>query len=322
MYKCLRCGKTFRDKWGMNRHFKREKLCKKNILDVTYKEMIENYDYLLEFLEIEGVINNKVSMGYPENAKKMEKTCEKVEKGEKYKCNYCSMVFTKKNNLYRHRKHRCKIKKIKEKNMKCKYCGKQYKHKSSLSRHMKKCKDYCESDEESSFDESDIEEKKEIKIINNYYNNINNINNFNYTQNIIVKDYGKEDISYITNEFLNKMIKGPFASIQRTNNMIHFNKEHPENMNVKITNKKEPFVKVYKKNKWCVENKDKIIKGMIDKAMTLIDEYYATEGKESLPKSKNNTYLRFQKAYNTSDSFKRRLHEEIEIMIINNGLSV
>ena len=40
---------------------------------------------------------------------------------------------------------------------------------------------------------------------------------------------------------------------------------------------------------------------MIDKAMTQIDEYYATEGKESLPKSKNNTYLRFQKAYNTSD---------------------
>tara|TARA_B000000557_G_C20537090_1_gene343175 strand:- start:43 stop:606 length:564 start_codon:yes stop_codon:yes gene_type:complete len=186
---------------------------------------------------------------------------------------------------------------------------------------MKKCKknneDY-ESDDDLLFDE----EKNEVKIINNYYNNISNINNYNLTQNIIVKDYGKEDISYITNEFLNKMIKGPFASIQRTNNMIHFNKEHPENMNVKITNKKEPFVKVYKKNKWCVENKDKIIKGMIDKAMTLIDEYYATEGKETLPKSKNDTYLKFQKAYNTSDKFKKRLHEEIEIMILNNGLSI
>ena len=72
--------KTFRDKWGMNRYFKREKLCKKNILDVTYKEMIENYDYLLEFLEIEGVINNKVKDGVSENAKKMEKTCEKSKK--------------------------------------------------------------------------------------------------------------------------------------------------------------------------------------------------------------------------------------------------
>ena len=318
MYKCLRCGKKFRDKWGMNRHFKREKLCKRNLLDVTYKEMIENYDYLLELLEIEGAISTKYSIGYPQ---KCQITSKKVEKRKIYKCDYCSMIFTKKNNLYRHRKHRCKIKKIKDDNTKCKYCGKQYKHKSRLYRHMKKCKknneDY-ESDDDLLFDE----EKNEVKIINNYYNNISNINNYNLTQNIIVKDYGKEDISYITNEFLNKMIKGPFASIQRTNNMIHFNKEHPENMNVKITNKKEPFVKVYKKNKWCVENKDKIIKEMIDKAMTLIDEYYATEGKETLPKSKNDTYLKFQKAYNTSDKFKKRLHEEIEIMILNNGLSI
>lgn len=318
MYKCLRCGKKFRDKWGMNRHFKRDKLCKRNLLDVTYKEMIENYDYLLELLEIEGAISTKYSIEYPQ---KCLITSKKVEKIKKYKCDYCSMIFTKKNNLYRHRKHRCKIKKIKDDNTKCKYCGKQYKHKSSLYRHMKKCKAKnidSESDDDLLFEE----EKKEVKIINNYYNNINNINNYNLTQNIIVKDYGKEDISYITNEFLNKMIKGPFASIQRTNNMIHFNKEHPENMNVKITNKKEPFVKVYKKNKWCVENKDKIIKGMIDKAMTLIDEYYATEGKDTLPKSKNDIYLKFQKAYNTSDKFKKRLHEEIEIMILNNGLSI
>ena len=116
----------------------------------------------------------------------------------------------------------------------------------------------------------------------NYYTNNYTQHIINNTQNIIINNYGSEDISYITNECFKKIIQGPFASIQRTNNMIHFNKEHPENMNVKITNKKDPFVKIYKKDKWCLADKSKVIKEMIEKAMNLIDEYYEKEGKIDL----------------------------------------
>ena len=333
MNQCLRCGKMFRDNWSLMRHFDRKRKCEIILLDVSYEEMKNNYFFLLRKINDEKLVSKTLASESLEVSKnvsilqkksKKSKKCKKSKnEKKKYKCKYCSKTFSKRNNLYRHQKHRCDSTKLAILNNKSKYtclsCGKTFKHKSSLCRHNLKCTAISTVYQENSDDESSDDEEKEVKIINNYYN-VNNYNNF--TQNIIVKDFGSEDLSYLTNQFLNKMIQGPFASIQRTNNMIHFNKEHPENMNIKITNKKDSFIKVFKKDKWCTEEKDIIIKRMIDKAMNLIDEYYAKEVKDKLPSFKNELYLKFQKAYNSCPEFKKRLHNEIEIMILNNGLSI
>ena len=68
------------------------------------------------------------------------------------------------------------------------------------------------------------------------------------------------------------------------------------------------------------ERIDKVIKEMVERAMVLIDEYYQNEGNNSLPGGKNINYKKFIMAYNNSPSFKKRLHEDIELMIINGGL--
>ena len=63
-------------------------------------------------------------------------------------------------------------------------------------------------------------------------------------------------------------------------------------------------------------------KQLIEKAMTLVDEYYEESGKDKLPTSKNINYMRFQEAYNKDDKFQKRLEKEIEMMIVNGGMVV
>ena len=277
-YYCFRCGKDFLHKGHLNRHFKKRKLCESKYLDVSYNEIEENYEYLLECFNILKPCTRHV----PENVPEMYPKCtqnvpEMYEKNEKkvYKCKFCNKIYKYHSGLYRHMKHRCK--------------------------------------------KNPINHQKIINITNNIQNTQNNIQN---TQNntIIINSYGKEDISYLKSEQFLNLLKGPFSSIQKTNNAIHFNEKHPENMNIMITNKKEPYAKIYKNNKWCLIEKKTIIQDMIEKAFDLIDTYYDNEGKFELNKRKDKVYKRFLNYYDNDPNFMRRIEKEIELMIINKGI--
>ena len=86
--------------------------------------------------------------------------------------------------------------------------------------------------------------------------NSNNSNNTNSNNNtIIINNYGDENTKYITKEFIvNLLANKPFKAIPEMIKHTHFNKEHPENQNIKITNKKEPYVKIMKDNKWLYQD--------------------------------------------------------------------
>ena len=81
---CLRCGKNFDHSGHLKRHFKRKKLCKVNLLDVTYEEMEANYSELLECAKIldseepRGI--TEVSLKYHKNQKKAKKKSKKAKK--------------------------------------------------------------------------------------------------------------------------------------------------------------------------------------------------------------------------------------------------
>tara|TARA_B100001964_G_C14210800_1_gene590427 strand:+ start:69 stop:899 length:831 start_codon:yes stop_codon:yes gene_type:complete len=274
---CFRCGKKFDRKIHLNRHLGRRKICVLKYLDVSYEEIRENYDELLECFKILNLTTEKNNREQPKNNRKSQNNNRAQFKI--YKCKYCDKIFKYQQSKSRHEVHRC--------------------------------------------NKNPINNQKVVNIIetqniNNIQNNIQNNNTQNNT--IIINSYGKEDISYLKDKHFLKILMGPFRSIQKTNNAIHFNGKHPENMNIMITNKKEPYAKIYKNNKWCLIEKKKIIQDMIEKAFDLIDTYYENEGKFKLNERKNKIYKRFLNYYDNDPNFMRRIEKDIELMILNEGL--
>ena len=152
----------------------------------------------------------------------------------------------------------------------CNYCNKCYSTNSNLHKHMRNCKHKKEIiDKDNKILE--LEQKIETLLIrnntinNNNSHNTTNITNNNNSKNVfILNNYGNENKDYITNDYLLSLLKKPFQAIPELIKYTHFNDEHPENQNIKITNKKQPYVKIRKNNKWELADRKNTINDLID----------------------------------------------------------
>ena len=286
---CLRCGKYFNHGGHLKRHFLRRNKCDANILDIGYEEMEQNYENLIEcaksILEVIDCDHELLKEDIIE--KKKRKYVKKKNKdivNYDYRCDHCNKGFLHKNSYYRHKKYNCND--------------------------YKKIVDSIKNN-------FDVFGDKQNIIINTY--NIEKIEN-NINQTIIINDFGKEDTSYLKDDHLLKILRGPYSCIQRTNDVIHFNKKHKENLNIKIPNKKEPYAQIFKDSKWCLVDKKTLINQMINKAFELIDTYYESEGKYKLTQKKNKLYKKFLHYYDNDPDFLKRITKDIELMIINKGM--
>ena len=72
---------------------------------------------------------------------------------------------------------------------------------------------------------------------NNHNSTVNNTDNSTTINVISLNNYGSEDTQYITKEYLMGLLEKPFNSIPELIKYTHFNKEHPENQNIKLPNK-------------------------------------------------------------------------------------
>ena len=139
----------------------------------------------------------------------------------------------------------------------------------------------------------------------------------NLQQNIIINNIGKEDISYIGCELVNKLVNAPYIAIPKLLENIHFHPDHPENHNIRITNKKERYVKVFKDNKWTLEDKNVVIENMVDKSKSILDEHRD----ETLHSAfKNKCYDHFsQQLENGEKDLVRKINKDIALLVINNS---
>ena len=82
---------------------------------------------------------------------------------------------------------------------------------------------------------------------NNSHNTTNVQNNIqqNITKNITINNFGKETTNHISKKFLDSLICAPFAAIPKLTHAIHFDPNHPENDNVRITNRKDNYIDVH-----------------------------------------------------------------------------
>ena len=205
-----------------------------------------------------------------------------------YGCDYCPESFTTKPNKRRHELHYCK------------------ENTSIMTHKIKKL------EREKKKLEKKIEKMLDKTCTIN--NNTTNNNNSNNTI-IVVNNYGKENTEYLTAEKIVQLLNRPFDSIQDLIKMLHFNVDHPENHNVKITNKKEPFALVWNDPIWELRKKKTVIKDMVDKGYMMIDNSHDEVSHEF---KENKKYLKFQNNFeDDASNIKELIEDETEIMIIN-----
>ena len=86
--------------------------------------------------------------------------------------------------------------------------------------------------------------------------------------------FGKENIDYLKEDYIKNAIKIPQFGLPNLIRLIHFNKDHPENMNIKQRNKKKPMVDVYNGKEWITMDKNDTIHNMVASKKEIMDEYF------------------------------------------------
>ncbi len=291
-YECQRCGYNTTLKGNIKHHLNRKYVCEPVLSDISIYNM-------------KSIYNLNLNKKNP-NESKMNPFESKMNKNES------------KNGLNK---------------FKCDYCCKFYSTNSNLHKHLKVCKHKKKSYEQNKITLLEKEKEELLKTVeklliecsnkSNNTINSNNINSNNTIHNTInINNYGEEDTKYITKEYIvNLLASKPFKAIPEMIKHTHFNKEHPENQNIKITNKKEPYVKIMKNNKWLYQDRKNTITDLIDKQhLKISDESVEKKIEKNCSIIQKNNIERCNELYvNEDEDYLKRLYNESELVVINNS---
>ena len=335
MFKCERCGYFTEYKSNLKNHFNRKNPCKpilSNISIATLKlkineKLIKNENVSILSAECQPNVSILSAERQP-SVSILSAECQP-------NVSICQPSVSIDSDFHTSEK---KISRTNlKKNLQCEYCEKIFKHRQSKHRHMKTCKlkhlhksDYMMQQhggnvqliEHMSNQIIELKNEKQAmkKSMEKLLDKVGNVTHItNHQQNVYINNYGQENLEYITGNYLQKLLQLPYSALPKLIKDIYFHPEHPENRNVKITNKKLPYVSVYKGNKWVLHDKNQVIENMVDKGFTIIDTEYGNI-KDKMHYSKKKNYSDFQKRFESQD---KKLHKELkkntEMLVLNNS---
>jgi hypothetical protein len=265
-----------------------------------------------------------------------------------YKCELCNVLTNLKSNYIRHLKTKKHVTNLKENTCKlsdsekvytkytqsihkytqsihkiqhlCDLCDKGFSSKQSMYRHKRL---YCKIGKENNYCINELksmihEQKQHInKLIDKV--GTTNITTNNIQNNIQLNNYGKEDISYITDSMKSNLLKGPYNMIPKLIEHVHFNDNKPENQNILFPNKKENKIKIFKDNKWVYKDKQEVIDDLIDGKYFILDCHYENVLKDKFNKYNKKIYETFRELFDEKDiTLHEQLKKECELMLLNN----
>ena len=212
----------------------------------------------------------------------------------------------------------------------CEFCLKTFSRNSNLTKHLKTCKKKKESEslvinqtEKMIKMEKEIEELKNFKI-QTQNNTTNNTNSYNTTNNTInINNYGNENLKHLRSKDFAGLLQGIYGAVPNLIKKIHFDPKHPENQNIKFTNKKLPYLKIMKEDKWQLVQKKYELLDLIDaKCYMLKEKYYniLKKNKYNISDVQKNKIETFIKQYKEDDKkLMLNLIERTELMLLNNS---
>ena len=283
-YLCHRCGYNTNKRSNIIQHLNRKNICKSLLADISIEDIQKYYDF-----EIKTNNTQTTPKRHPNDTQTTPNLSTRV-------CKYCNKCFTRKSGLTKHL-NICIMKKETEA--------------LAISQNDKIIKM-----------EKEIEELKNKSTTTN--NNITNTNNTTNTiNNIHINNYGEENLKHLRSKDFRDIICSMYNAVPQLIEKIHFDPEHPENQNIKYTNKKFPYLKIMKDNKWQLVNKKNELFDLIDsKCYLLKDKYYKIleKKKYKLTEYQKNKIDEFIDKYNEEDKMVMLdLMERTELMLLNNS---
>ena len=148
--------------------------------------------------------------------------------------------------------------------------------------------------------------------------NNTNIETQNNTINININAFGEENLQYLDNKTIVNCINAVYKSIPEIVEKIHFNPCHPENHNIKITNKKLPYASVMgANNKWQLVDRNDAINKMISHGYDILDDSYR-DNREKIPTRKRDRFEDFQDKYVSDDKITmKNVKSDVELLVLN-----
>jgi hypothetical protein len=215
-------------------------------------------------------------------------------------CLHCGIQFTRKFNLLRHEKTNCTKLKIK--------------------RHEEKVKIFEQLKllefEKNILQEENIKLKEENKKLkNSTTNTINVTGNINNTNNIMIVQFGKEDVSKIKQKEIIKALNRGFMAPVGLTETIHFNPKYPEYHNVYIPSMKEKYAMIYDGSEWKLVNKSDLVDQIYDEKRDFISENF-DEFYDSLTSSKRNALKEWFDMEENDDKIKQ-IKEDLKLLLYN-----
>ena len=129
---------------------------------------------------------------------------------------------------------------------------------------------------------------------------------------IVVNNFGNENLDYLNTNLFQKVVKSK-KGIPKLIEIIHFNPEHPENHNVRITNKKLKYGEIKKDNKWILKNKKDILTDLIENGLISLEEY-----RDNNEEKLNKIILeRFDQLSYNYENNKDNIYEDTELAVLN-----
>jgi hypothetical protein len=225
-------------------------------------------------------------------------------------CEKCNKSFKTKDNYAKHVKNTCNG----LPNTTCKTCFKKFASPQSRYNHEKR--EICVIDE-------DID-KRVVNVVNNSVttNNVTVVNNTidnSVTNNVTIqlRPFGEENLDYLKADDLLRRFKkyGRLEDVMvRALQMVHFNDEHPENMNIYMSNLRGRHVHTYDGTSFIAQPKELIMEVLSESVRSVLEDMHEGIDDNILSKSIDDIG---EKLDDEDKRFLTRLNARLESQLYN-----
>lgn len=260
-----------------------------------------------------------------------------------FPCDLCGIYFKTNQSYQRHlqtNKHILRQEQTRNDMLQCNQCNKWFCGKSGIYHHRNVCSRQRNDNQihvsiqeimqqqmeemKQTFEKERQEMKKDFEeTMKEQINKIRAVttNNIESQQiNININAFGNENTDYIDDKAILGCINRVYKSIPSILAKIHFDPKHPENHNIKITNKKLPYASVMGNNrKWKTVDRKDAIETMVINGFNLLDEKYI-ENKDKILTTKQHNFEEFQSKFATEDKdLMKQIKTDVDMMVLNAG---